>query len=327
MKAEPVFRDTGVARPCGLATYQENPSISSGSHLESRPHTGRATTDAGVVSIIDLATQAKLTNIGIVCTNSENIIAEETKRERPDLADAIQQLIDNIADLKSDIDEANDAADEYDNIDDLSDSDRRQERELRQTVRKLSDQKKSEELKLKTFLIESRNRQVIEQLRSQYGSIMPSGHLEIHCVSNTLYGDKRDKTRDEALPFITISGIPALRRHCIGLVADAQSREVLNYIQKDIPALISELDIWVQNGAGTMDAERRRAIREVVNAVEHGIQSVRPSVLELSLANATFESKVYNDQHVERWVEGAVQASQVWHSWAPSKEDNAKPPT
>ncbi|KAG7103547.1 hypothetical protein HYQ46_011563 [Verticillium longisporum] len=262
-------------------------------------HIGRATTDAGVVSIIDLATQAKLTNIGIVCTNSENIIAEETKRERPDLADAIQQLIDNIADLKSDIDEANDAADEYDNIDDLSDSDRRQERELRQTVRKLSDQKKSEELKLKTFLIESRNRQVIEQLRSQYGSIMPSGHLEIHCVSNTLYGDKRDKTRDEALPFITISGIPALRRHCIGLVADAQSREVLNYIQKDIPALISELDIWVQNGAGTMDAERRRAIREVVNAVEHGIQSAlnknssRIRIIS-RLANATFESKVYN---------------------------------
>ncbi|RNJ57861.1 hypothetical protein D7B24_005503 [Verticillium nonalfalfae] len=121
---------------------------------------------------------------------------------------------------------------------------------------------------------------------------------------------------------MNLSGIPALRRHCIGLVADAQSREVLNYIQKDIPALISELDIWVQNGAGTLDAERRRAIREVVNAVEHGIQSAlnknssRIRTIS-SLANATFESKVYKDQHIERWVEGAVQASRVWHGWAP----------
>ncbi|EEY16449.1 conserved hypothetical protein [Verticillium alfalfae VaMs.102] len=224
----------------------------------------------------------------------QNIRAEETKRGRPDLADDIQQHVDNIVNLESKIDEANDSADECENIDDPSYSDIRRGRELRRKIQKLS----SYLARLSTFLIESRNRQVIEQLRSQYSSSVPNGDLEVHCVSNTLYSDKRDKTRDEALPFINLSGIPALRRHCIGLVADAQSREVLNYIQKDIPALISELDIWVQNGAGTLDAERRRDIREVVNAVEHGIQSAlnknssRIRTIS-SLANATFESKVY----------------------------------
>ena len=32
---------------------------------------GRATTDAGVMSVFELARQAKLSNVGIVCTKSD----------------------------------------------------------------------------------------------------------------------------------------------------------------------------------------------------------------------------------------------------------------
>ncbi|KAM0277239.1 hypothetical protein ACHAQH_005960 [Verticillium albo-atrum] len=110
-------------------------------------HIGRATTDEGVVSIIDLATGAQLTKIGIVCTNSENIEAEETKRERPDLAEDIQQFLDKIESLKEQIDDANEEADECYDSDDSSTPRRQQEAKLRRLARKLSTEKLSAELK------------------------------------------------------------------------------------------------------------------------------------------------------------------------------------
>ncbi|KAM0324397.1 hypothetical protein ACHAQA_008179 [Verticillium albo-atrum] len=283
-------------------------------------HIGRATTDEGVVSIIDLATEARLTKIGIVCTNSENIEAEETKRERPDQAASIQHYLDEIKSIEEEIDAVKESIEECYDSDSESNPHKDRENQLLRSLRRLQTQKLGKEMELQIHLIEGRNTQIVNRLRTQYGARVPGGPLGVHCVSNSYYKEHRNVSRERALPYINISGIPDLRRHCIGLVADSQLRDAVTYIQHDVPALVAQLELWIQNGAGTLSAEKRRAIRTMLDTVELNFQSILNNYTGpvrglKTIANRSFDQYVFRDQQIDRWVQGAVNASNVWRGW------------
>jgi len=80
--------------------------------------------------------------------------------------------------------------------------------------------------------------------------------------------------KDDALPFLELSGILAVRKHCISLVAESQFRIAAKYIQDGIPVLLGDTDLWVQSGAGNMSAERRQTIREALDSLESRLQRV-----------------------------------------------------
>ncbi len=94
------------------------------------------------------------------------------------------------------------------------------------------------------------------------------------CVSNHDYWERRDAARDEALPILNLSGILSVRKHCIGLVASTQLQAATMYIRDQIPALLREVELWVQSGAGSMDEERKQAVRETLDALEVRLRRV-----------------------------------------------------
>lgn len=98
--------------------------------------------------------------------------------------------------------------------------------------------------------------------------------LKVFCISNTDYWDHRDLPNDDALPFIELSGIIAVRKHCISMVGDSQHRIASKYIRESIPALLGDITLWVQSGAGSMSAERKQAVRETLNVLEARLRRV-----------------------------------------------------
>lgn len=88
------------------------------------------------------------------------------------------------------------------------------------------------------------------------------------------YWEHRDSPRDEALPLLQLSGIIGVRRYCISIVANSQLRIAVKYIRDSIPALLGDIALWVQSGAGSVSAERKEAIRETLNTLEANLRRV-----------------------------------------------------
>ena len=83
-----------------------------------------------------------------------------------------------------------------------------------------------------------------------------------------MYSKERDKPAQKALPFLNLSGILELRRHCIGIVADSHLRATTEYIRDEIPAFLGSVELWVQAGSGDVNAERKQQILNAVSAIQ-----------------------------------------------------------
>jgi hypothetical protein len=124
-------------------------------------------------------------------------------------------------------------------------------------------------------MITTRNALVGSKLHDLYGDKIRGGDLHVFCASNTLYWDKRDlRSRDKAVPFLELSGIVAIRRHCMALISESQLRVATKYLRDDIPNLLSNVELWVQTGAGTADAEEKRAVLEALGTFEDRLRRV-----------------------------------------------------
>jgi len=58
------------------------------------------------------------------------------------------------------------------------------------------------------------------------------------------------------------------------MVADRQLRVATKYIHDDIPALLEDIELWVQSGAGSVDAEQKTVIRETLSMLEARLNRV-----------------------------------------------------
>ncbi|KAM7200854.1 hypothetical protein V8F20_005096 [Naviculisporaceae sp. PSN 640] len=201
---------------------------------------GRAVTDVGVKTVFDLARKARLSNVGIVCTKSDDINPNEA-----------------LTDWKG-----------FQEEDDLLDEEMRELERL--PLRVISKERSIGNLRFEQdqSLIGTRNKIVKTQLDGLYKDIIPEGNLKVFCVSNKLYWYHRQTARDKALPWLELSGIITLRRHCIALVSNSQLRMAKNYINNDVRALVSSVELWVQSGAGTETAERKALVKETLDLIE-----------------------------------------------------------
>jgi len=114
----------------------------------------------------------------------------------------------------------------------------------------------------------ARNSHVAQQLQVTYGGTVPGGNLQVFCISNKDYWEHRTEPSDQALPFLTLSGIIEVRKYCVGLVANSQLRTATAFMRDDIPALLADVELWVQSGAGSISAERQEAIQVALGALE-----------------------------------------------------------
>lgn len=73
---------------------------------------------------------------------------------------------------------------------------------------------------------------------------------------------------------VHLSGIPRFRKHCLAKVADSQLVFAAKYIRDSIPALLGEVELWVESGAGGPETEQKRAILEALDRVESELTTV-----------------------------------------------------
>jgi hypothetical protein len=99
----------------------------------------------------------------------------------------------------------------------------------------------------------------------------------VFCVSNTDYWEHRDQPKESAFPLLSLSGIIELRRHCVSLLEDDQLRIATKYIRDDIPAILSDIALWVQSGTESVNTERRETVRETLDALEARLRRVNMS--------------------------------------------------
>lgn len=119
-----------------------------------------------------------------------------------------------------------------------------------------------------------RNEITRSKLRENYQNQVPSRTLEVFCVSNTEYWDNRNEPKAYSLRHLQLSGILAVREHCMEMVSESQRRMAEHYIKHSIPALVRDVDLWVQSGLGTMTAERKQNVREALNTLEGRLKRV-----------------------------------------------------
>lgn len=112
------------------------------------------------------------------------------------------------------------------------------------------------------------------KLRNNYQDKVPRRSLEVFCISNTEYWNNRNEPKAEALRHLQLSGIPAVRAHCMQMVSESQRRMAEHYMKHRVPALVRDVDLWVQSGLGTMTAERKQHVRDALNTLEGRLKRV-----------------------------------------------------
>ncbi|KAF6831532.1 Nuclear GTPase SLIP-GC 3 [Colletotrichum plurivorum] len=221
---------------------------------------GRATTDVGVASVFELAKKAGLKNVGIVCTRSDDIRAEEAIKDWGGRrAKRIQQLNNAVAASQRELNDIDLNLAEFDDGV-LSDEDKDECMELSRQRRATVRERELNLFRLKQYLIETRNTFVVTHLVDHYSGQIDLDEPKVFCVSNTEYWSKRSEPKDLALPSLQLSGILTLRKHCLSIVADTQLKSAITFVCSDIPALLDDVALWVESGAGSANSERKRAI-------------------------------------------------------------------
>ncbi|CCT71849.1 uncharacterized protein FFUJ_09011 [Fusarium fujikuroi IMI 58289] len=277
---------------------------------------GRAATDEGVHQVFDLADRARLSNVGIVCTRSDDIDPEESIRDWPGRrARHIEQLLEHIETATKEIAELQAEIEDF-RASDLSEQERQEFAECLEEQRQASARKQNYEFELKAYLITNRNRIITDSLNTTYaGRVTPS---RVFCVSNTIYWQNRTARKSEAKRHLDLSGILQVRKHCISIVANSQRRIATQYMKDQIPALIADIELWVQSGARTASEERREALCQTLDSVERRLRKDFTSRAFSRLArgyNEDFGEYIWNNRHVSSWSRSATSASQDWAGW------------
>ncbi|RMJ15686.1 hypothetical protein CDV36_004625 [Fusarium kuroshium] len=275
---------------------------------------GRAVTDEGVHQVFELARRARLSNVGIVCTRSDDILAEEAVRDwRGQRTNAIKRLMDAIATDERDAKEVREDLAEYQGLDndDLTEEEREDQRELLLRKDNIGVRKKNHEFELKEYLVTTRNSFVTQELRNKYNERVATDEIKIFCVSNKDYWGHRDEAKAISTRFLQLSGILKVRKHCISIVANSQRRIATRYIKDQIPAFLAQVDLWVQSGARTASEERREALCRRLDDVERQLR--RDLTSRTSVVNRLAHS--FN-QDFTTHIYGPKRAAEEWGGWA-----------
>lgn len=257
---------------------------------------GRATTDAGVKGVFELAKRAKLPNIGIICTKSDDIRAKEAEKDWcGEAAATVKRISTDIANdeqelekIKADIQDfmlAVDAGEE------MGDEDNQYFTRLNISRGKTEKQLQKHQFELKSHLINTRNQMVTESLRRTYQDQTTSSVLKIFCVSNTEYWELRRKPKEEALPILRLSGVLDVRKNCLSIIAESQLCAATEYMKNTVPALLGSIELWVQSGSGSASAERKRDIRNVLDRMRSELDGLKPPAFQINAMARSMECR------------------------------------
>ncbi|KAM0187534.1 hypothetical protein ACHAPI_011071 [Fusarium lateritium] len=277
---------------------------------------GRAVTDKGVQEVFELAARARLLNVGIVCTRSDEIDPEEAIRDwSGSRARHIEQILEHIEITTNELSELEEDIKDYQEHE-LSIEEAQELIECCTRQRQAKIRKQNHQFELRNYLIKTRNDIIIEQLRTNYADRVADFHVV--CVSNAIYWQHRTIDKTEAMRYLVLSGILQLRKHCISIVANNQRKVATQYMKDQIPALLADIELWVQSGARTASEERRTALCKSLDDVERQLRRDFTSSTFNRIArtyNNDFKEHVYNNRHILSWSRAALTVSEEWAGW------------
>lgn len=282
---------------------------------------GRAATNVGVRDVFDLGRSAALSNIGVICTMADDIRLNEAMNDWPMEKAYISEMRKKIAEAKHGYEEIQLDIDGFDVHEDLDDEEKEELSQLYQERDSTKKAYKDHEFELKRHLMKLRNSKVTAELRTRYQTPADKEALNIFCVSNTLYWDNRNRSKQAALSTIDLSGIPSVRRYCIGIVADNHLKATVEYIKNEIPALLGSIELWVQAGSGNGSAERKDQILKAVVEVQKELHLLTSPVSDVSDVAEDMKSRFdiqvrdYMREHARQWSAASGEASEEWMGW------------
>jgi hypothetical protein len=236
----------------------------------------RATTDEGVKTVFDLARQARLERVGIVATSADEVNLNEVQNDWDDAeAEPIRNLKQALSSVAIQIDDAREQLAAFDEMptDDTSTMDRIH---WYQEHMRLENERDRLQFDLLEYAIRTRNSHVAHDLRQTYPTQVEGDTLNVFCVGNKMYQDKRKLDKSIAERYLNLSGIIQVRKHLVAVVGESQLRASKNFLEHQIPALLRDIELWVQSGAGSASAEEKQAVRDVLGIVERKLQKVHP---------------------------------------------------
>lgn len=236
---------------------------------------GRATTDAGVKSVFDLARDTGLKHIGIICTKSDDINPEEMGKDwGKEQGREMRKMMRSLRSVERELKEIDVELATFQHLQGMEPETQQDLLNLYRDRQRLEKQRNDGDYELKRYTIGIRNAYVVGKLQEVYQKNKKAKTLHIFCVSNTMYWEKRMDEKSVAEPFLNLSGIIEIRKHCTALVAATQLRKSHHFLEKEVPDLMSAIELWVQSGSGSASAEQKQAIRRTMDRVESKLHMV-----------------------------------------------------
>lgn len=234
--------------------------------------TKRAATDEGVKTVFDLAQLAWHKRVGIIGTHSDffnfnNDWAHGDPTRINELNRSIHAVELEIEDVKREV-----ATFDHSPNEDRATKEMRWE--LRDEQTRLEEQCDAIKFDRLEYAVRTRNSDVTQRLRVEYQGQTQGETLHVFCVSNKLYESKRNLDKSVSGKYIRLSGIIELRRHLIAVVGESQLRVSKTFLDRQVPVLLQNIELWVQSGAGRSSANEKQAVRDLLGKVEEHLGKV-----------------------------------------------------
>ncbi|KAJ5622536.1 hypothetical protein N7528_005768 [Penicillium herquei] len=206
-------------------------------------------------SIMEIRNRCSIIPQQIVCTRSEEIIPEEAARGQTPHHLQVQSMNSEIREIRRKL------RDTLVGMKNASSESMKSKFAIEQADLTL----KIEELELERteYLVNHRNARVEKQLKRKHDD------TGVFCVSNKLYSEH---SMDPESPYLALSGIRQLRHHCQLLPAASQLRLLTEYLQNQIPALLSSIVQWTLAGSDIVATEQATALQKSLDEVESGFR-------------------------------------------------------
>lgn len=235
----------------------------------------RAVTDEGVRTVFEIAQQAWLERVGIICTYADDINLNEVHDDWEEAeAQPIRDLKRSLEDVDKQIDEIKEELTSFHGLPADDVASQRDRVALFEEKMTLESRRSTIDFQLHDRAIRTRNRHVVDELRTEYTAQTQGEFLNVFCVGNKMYLDKRNMDKSVSWRYLDLSGIIEVRRHLVGLVGESQLRTSKIFLDRQVPALLRDVEIWVQSGAGSASAEEKQAVRDVLGKVEKKLEKV-----------------------------------------------------
>lgn len=235
----------------------------------------RAGTDEGVKTVFDMAQQARLERVGIICTNADEINLNEIQNDwEHGEARRIKELSQSLRAVDGEIENIGVELATFDYLPSEDAATKQDKLALLEENMGLENRRNAIKFELLEYAIRTRNCHVTQDLRTEYQAQARGGKLHVFCVGNKMYQERRKLDKSVSGKYLNLSGVIEVRRHFIAAVGESQLRASKNFLEHSVPALLQDIELWVQSGAGSASAEEKQAVTRVLDKVERTLEKV-----------------------------------------------------